>query len=493
MDRQGEQSRSRRNRVSVAVALVCATALVGAVAGAKGKSAAPHAPQGSGPGSGTVQFSAPTSGPVRFAGTLDRRAVLRGTDGLVRMELVIGAEAQSAERLTRVPTDLMVILDRSGSMAGEKIENARAAVRELLAQLGAEDRFGLVSYSDGATLVIPLTTADASARDRWLATLAAIEANGSTNMSSGLDLGLDTIERMRSAGRVPRVILLSDGLANMGDPSHEGLVRRAGRAARGEYMLTTVGVGADFNEYLMTALADAGTGNYYYLKTGNGLASVFAREFGAARATVASGLAVQIEPADGVRVVDAAGYPLEQAPAAAPGAVIVRPGSLFAGQERRIWVTLAVPSQAVGDVELGRFALSYGDGAQRTTLAFAEMPRVACVQDENDFYASVDAPSWTRSVLVDGYNAMQQQVAREVKAGRHDEALKAIQRFRDETQAMNQRIQSKPVEEQLHSVDKLETEVAAAFVGANQPAKQNELSKSRDAEARDLRRAGSKR
>ena len=88
---------------------------------------------------------------------------------------------------------------------------------------------------------------------------------------------------------------------------------------------------------------------------------------------------------------------------------------------------------------------------------------------------------------------MQQQVAREVKAGRHDEALKAIQRFRDETQAMNQRIQSKPVEEQLHSVDKLETEVAAAFVGANQPAKQNELSKSRDAEARDLRRAGSKR
>ena len=67
-------------------------------------------------------------------------------------------------------------------------------------------------------------------------------------------------------------------------------------------MLTTVGVGADFNEYLMTALADAGTGNYYYLKAGDDLASVFAREFDAARATVASGLAVRIEPADGVRV-----------------------------------------------------------------------------------------------------------------------------------------------------------------------------------------------
>jgi hypothetical protein len=215
---------------------------------------------------------------------------------------------------------------------------------------------------------------------------------------------------------------------------------------------------------------------------------VFAREFGAARATVASGLAVRIEPADGVRVLDAAGYPLERT----ANAVVFRPGALFAGQARRIWVTLAVPSDAVRDVELGHFTLSYVAGGEHATLAFADVPHVTCVQGEEDFFAGVDVSSWTRSVLVDGYNAMQQQVAQEVKAGRPAAALAEIQRFRADATAMNAHLQSAPVAEQLKSVDKLEADVDAAFVGDNQPEKQNELSKTRSAMALDERRAGSK-
>jgi Ca-activated chloride channel homolog len=483
METHGEQSSSRRTRAMIAGALVVATAVVGTVARGKGHRGASTSASAS-----TVHFNAPTTGPVTFGGTLDRTAVLRGTDGLVRLELVIAAKEQERTRTHRVPTDLMVILDRSGSMAGTKLEQARAAVRELIGQLGPEDRFGLVTYSNDAALVIPLASADADARQGWLSTLATITADGGTNMSSGLDLGLSTIERTRSGAHVPRAILLSDGLANQGDASREGLASRAARAARSEYMLTTVGIGADFNEYLMTALADAGTGNYYYLKVGDDLASVFAREFDAARTTVASGLAVQIEPSDGVRVVDAAGYPLEWGSRAA----IFRPGSLFAGQERRVWVTLAVQSQNPGKVTLGRFTLSYSNGAERTTLTFAEMPQVACVQSTDDFFAAVDVPSWTRSVLVDGYNQMQQRVAQAVKDGRRDEALKVIQQFRSDTQAMNARLQSPPVAGQLRSVDKLEADVGAAFTGANQPAKQNALSKERSAQALDERRPGGK-
>jgi Ca-activated chloride channel family protein len=484
MNKQGGQAMNGRTRAIVAGALVLATAVVGTVARGKGNGGqtAPIRPS-------TVYFTAPSSGPVTFTGTLDRTAVLRGKDGVVRMELVMGAKDQNAGRSARVPTDLMVILDRSGSMGGYKLEQARTAVRELVAQLGPEDRFGLVTYSNDATLVIPLATADADARARWFTTLAGIDADGGTNMSSGLDLGLDTIERARSAGHVPRAILLSDGLANQGDASHEGLLRRATRAARSEYMLTTVGIGTDFNEYLMTALADAGTGNYYYLKASDDLANVFAREFDGARTTVASGLAVQIEPADGVRVVDAAGYPLEQA----AHAVLFRPGALFVGQERRVWVTLAVPSSALGDVALGHVSLSYANGPERTTLAVADVPHVTCVQGEDDFFAAVDASSWTRSVIVDGYNEMQQKVAQEVKAGRRDAALAAIRQFRDDTTAMNAHVQSAPVAGQLKSVDKLEADVGGAFVGDNQPAKQNELSKLRSAAALDERRAGNKR
>ena len=254
-------------------------------------------------------------------------------------------------------------------------------------------------------------------------------------------------------------------------------------------MLTTVGVGADFNENLMTALADAGTGNYYYVRDSHDLAAVFAREFDAARTTVASGLSVRIDPASGVRVVDAAGYPLE----AAGDGVVFRPGSLFAGQERRIWVTLAVPQQAVGDYELGRFSLAYGDGDRRATLSFSDVPRIACVQGEDAFYAAVDAPAWSRSVIVDGYNKMQEEVARAVKAGRRDEALQHLKQFKDETAAMNARVQSAPVAKQLESADALADQVSAAFRGPGQEARQNELSKSAGAMAVDSRRAGAKK
>ena len=86
-------------------------------------------------------------------------------------------------------------------------------------------------------------------------------------MSSGLDAAFAMIDVARTGGRTPRVVLISDGLANQGDASREGLVGRAARAARGEYALSTVGVGADFDEGLMAALADAGTGNFHSWRT----------------------------------------------------------------------------------------------------------------------------------------------------------------------------------------------------------------------------------
>jgi Ca-activated chloride channel family protein len=362
-------------------------------------------------------------------------------------------------------------------------------VRELIQQLTSNDRFALVTYSDDAAVTIPLSPVDDHARSAWLAEVTRIQTDGGTNMSRGLDVGLDLIDRARADGRTPHVVLISDGLANQGDASQEGLVRRARRASQGEYMLSAVGVGLGFNEFLMNGLADAGTGNYYYLRDATELASVFAREFDAARSTVVAGLAVQIDPAPGVRVVDAAGYPLE----ASGSRVVFRPGSLFAGQERRVWVTLAVPQQSVGEYDLGRFSLGYHRGSERHELSLVDVPRVACVQGEEEFYRGVDVSAWGRSVVVDAYNKMQAEVARNVKEGRRDEALRRVREFKDENAALNAKLKSAPVAAQLQSADQLEADVAGAFKGPGQEARQNELSKSSSARAVDARRAGSKK
>lgn len=475
--------KTKRVRLLAAGALVLATALVGAAARGIGRTSATSPP------SGKATFAATSTGPVSFSGQLDRTAVLRGGDGVVRMELTMAAAGSATTPTRRVPTDLVIVLDRSGSMGGEKIEHARAAVRELVSQLGAQDRFALVTYANDADLAVPLAAPTDATRNAWLGTIAALRPDGGTNMAAGLDVGLGLIERGRASGRVPRLILISDGLANQGDATPDGLRRRAGRAARGEFALSTVGVGTDFNEELMTALADAGTGNYYYLAGSQDLATVFAREFDAARTTVASGLAVRVRPAAGVRVLDAAGYPLAQD---ADG-ITFFPGTLFDGQERRVWVTLAVPAHTLGDLDLGQFSLTYGAGGERVTLAFADAPRVACVASEDDFVAAIDSSSWTRSVTADAYNEMQAEVAREVKAGRRDQALQRLRQWKDETATLNARVQSAPVAARIDAAGALEREVRDAFEGADQAAKQNALSKAKVAESVDARRPGSKK
>src|SRR5258706_12971410 len=173
---------TRRTRLALAGALLGATALAGA-------GSLRHAPPTT--VGGATSVTAPATGRVTFTGTLDRTSVLRGGDGLVRMELVMRA-ASDAEHTTvaRLPTDLVIVLDRSGSMTGEKIEHARDAIRELVSQLGPEDRFALVTYANTASLAIPFGVARPEARGPWLATIASIGADGGTNISGGLDLGM---------------------------------------------------------------------------------------------------------------------------------------------------------------------------------------------------------------------------------------------------------------------------------------------------------------
>jgi Ca-activated chloride channel family protein len=410
----------------------------------------------------TRSFQAAGSGPVRFSGSLEGTAVLPDQDGRVRMELVLGADDPGLDGApVRVPTDLVVVLDRSGSMMGEKIVQARAAVRALVNALGEDDRFALVAYADGAIPVIPLS-APGAGRPHWLAAVESIAPMGGTNLGSGLDVALGLVDAARSEGRSPRVVLISDGLANQGDTSHAGLLGRAGRAARGEYALSTVGVGADFDEGLMAALADAGTGNFHFLASAAGLERILAAEFATARETVASALRVSIEPASGISVEDAAGYPL----AREGRRVSFRPGSLFAGQERRIWVTLRVPRGTSGVVPLGAFSVDYAAGGERQRLAFSETPRVAAVVEEARFVASLDRETWERSVIVDQYNALRRSIAKAVQEGREKDALVEIQRYRADVGTLNQKVDSPEVARQLDEAAKLEARMQDAVSGA---------------------------
>ncbi len=464
------------HRRGAALALALAVTIAAGVA-----SRALATRSGAGPAAKTL-FAA--QGPVRFSAELEGTKLLRGGDGVARLELTItGGADERAVAPKRVPTDALVILDRSGSMEGEKIEHARAAVRELLRQLGSDDRFALVSYASEARIEVPLISVNKALES----VVDGITANGGTNLSSGLDLGTEVLATRAKFGRASRVIVISDGLANEGDSSREGLVGRVRRASQREWVVTAIGVGSDFDEQLMGALADAGTGNFYYLDQSRDLASVFAREFDAARGTVASGLQVRIAPAPGVRVLDAAGYPLE----AREGASWFTPGALFAGQERRIWVTLQVPESAAAQ-SLGTFALHYDREGKHESLELPDSFRIAWADRPADVANALSPAAWERSVARESFGELENKVAELVKNGQRDEAKRLVDEFRQDVGTINGIVNSAPVARKLEEASALGAEIDDAFTGAGQADKQNRLSKSKLQSGKDARRAGAK-
>ncbi len=475
---------------------VAATLLIALTAGV-GLAARLDAPNASPPvaPAENVVFGTGQSGPVDFSARLDRAAVMSGGDGVVMMELVLAGQAVEDAAALRTPTDLVIVLDRSGSMQGAPMQHAKASARQLMAGLGHDDRLALVSYSNGARVDIPLSWARGEAPVHWRTALDAIEVNGGTDMASGLDRANRIAVDSRAVGRGMRVILISDGHANQGDHSLSGLRARASKAVPGEFVLSSVGVGDGFDERLMTALADAGTGNFYYVRDAEKLASVFDDEFLSARETVARALTLEIEPGAGVSLLDAAGYPMAEE----DGRWVVRPGSLFSGQERRLWLTLAVApermAEASGPVPLGDFALRFrevDETPHRVRLEGA--PSVSVVANEADFYANADAEMVQRVISTERLGRLRQQVADLVQKGDKQEALRRIEGYERKNSALLSGLGVAASESPaMVEADRLRDDVEEALSPRARPGAANSLGKALASEGYDQRRAGAKR
>jgi len=476
-----------RRQLGIAVALLVLTGVAG-VAARQVAQASPSRPTP--PDAGAVQLQATSADALSLRGRLDRGAVQVGGDGLVHLELVVRGADGDGHGAVRRPCDVIVVLDRSGSMGGAPLHKAIASIRELIGELTPDDRLALVSYANSAEQVLALEPATSANRGRWLRRISEISANGGTNMSAGLDQAHRLLAASRSPDRVARIVLLSDGHANQGDATPEGLSRRAGRAVVGEYVLSAVGVGQGFDERLMMRLADAGTGNFYYVPDLEVLAGIFRDEFASARETVAGGLEVEIGTPGGVEVLDAAGYPLQRG----SGSTRFQLGSLFAGQERSLWVTLRVPAQREATIALGDVRLHYSDAVgERRTATLSDLPSIVALADEQQFVAELDAGAVRARHSVDLVNRVRQLVASDVSRGDYKEAKRKLERVEfAELEALGDELEDN---DSYQAVQRMRADVerAAEAPAAAQPELQNALGKSLYEQGTDGRRKGAKR
>jgi len=263
---------------------------------------------------------------------------------------------------TREPLNSAFVLDRSGSMAGAKIDLARQAIDVSIGALGDRDRFAVVAYDDRVDVVAPSRPATPEARRDAREALSRIDARGSTNLFEGWMRGCGEVATHRDGGAagtgMHRVLLMSDGLANIGVTDREELVGHAGELFRRGVATWTFGFGSDFDEDLMERMAVAGGGQSFYVESPQQIRDYVTNAVGEALDVVARDVELHITAPEGVLVEPLSLFRSHRR----DDATIVELGDLVSGQQLRLVLTVNFPFGHAGVPVAIRVGLRDRDG-----------------------------------------------------------------------------------------------------------------------------------
>jgi Ca-activated chloride channel family protein len=254
--------------------------------------------------------------------------------------------AETGDNNARVPLNVCLVLDRSGSMGGDKIHYVKEAANFVVDNLSRDDYLSLVEYDHEIAVLQKAETV----RDKNLIKrrIAEITARGSTNLSGGIFEGYEQAHTSVNEHRVNRVLLLSDGLANQGITEPVKLCALAAQWFREKGIsLSTFGVGSDYNEDLMTELSENGGGNYYFIESPDRIPDIFAEELQGLLTVVAQNCKMTLEfPGSFVSCDKVYGYPAQ----IRNGAVEIMLNDLFSNQQKAVLFKLSLKPELSEDI-----------------------------------------------------------------------------------------------------------------------------------------------
>jgi Ca-activated chloride channel family protein len=272
----------------------------------------------------------------------------------------------NAATFKRSPLNVAVVVDRSGSMAGTKIQAVRTALSRLIDQLNQADRLAIVMFDDRVELLLPSTpVAD---REALRALLPKIYDRGTTNMAAGLTAGFEQVtQNGGQAGIMDRVIVLTDALTNTGDIDTQTFVDLATTHAERGIGLTVLGVGTDLNQDLVLAISRLRGGNYLFLQDSQKISTVFDADFDYLMTPLAYQLKFTLAPAPGFRVARVYGYPAWQV---GQSTVEIEVATVFLSKKHGALVARIEPIEGwpTGQPPLAELALSYATAGSGETV-----------------------------------------------------------------------------------------------------------------------------
>ncbi len=383
------------------------------------------------------------------------RSLIRAAGRSVRHVAVTLVAPVSERDRKRPPVDVAFVLDRSGSMAGEKIELAREAILQGIAMLQPADRFAVVAYDDQIDVVVPLTPAHAEARAGAERQLRQIDSRGSTDLGGGWLSGCQQVAEAIGHSNGARCLLMSDGQANVGITAPGDLERHARELQQRGVVTSTFGVGAGFDERLMSGMARAGGGHGYYIQDARQIGDLLTSELAESLEVVARGASLSIHAPQGTVVEVITDFDARQE----GDMTTVRLGNLVSGQSITTVLKVTLPDgvegeQAVLGIRAGadEGALDAPPGDVRWTWASHErndaQPRDTAVdlQVANLYAARTrrDALELNRTGDYRGARRLLERVADRIEryAGASTELRELVRSLRTETQEYEHRMDS---------------------------------------------------
>jgi len=296
----------------------------------------------------------------------------------------------------RAPINVAIVLDRSGSMQGEKIQRAREAAIGALELLSSDDIVSIIAYDSDVNVLVPATKL--TDKEQVASIIRAIQPGGNTALFGGVSKGAAEVRKFMDDKHVNRIILLSDGLANVG-PSSPGELGDLGASMKKENIsVSTLGLGLGYNEDLMVQLAGQSGGNHQFIENAAELASIFRREFDDVLSVVAQSIDVKIDIPEGIRPVRVLGNAAD----INGQSVITRLSQVYSDQQKHVVVEVEIPadlaqatvdsngSEVAKPAQLATVSVSYMNMVSQTTETLIGEVSVSFSSSDEKVKASVN-------------------------------------------------------------------------------------------------------
>ncbi|MBI9050775.1 MAG: VWA domain-containing protein [Anaerolineaceae bacterium] len=274
------------------------------------------------------------------------------------LEIVLTSPKKD-ESKERAPLNLSFVLDRSGSMQGEKLQFVKKAAAHVIELLSEKDRVSVVTYDNEVMVLSPTTYMSDENKIKAKSMIQSIRPGGSTFLSGGWLKGCEQVAIGATEQTINRTLLLTDGLANVGTSDIDELVTHSRELFSRGVSTSCFGVGLGYNEHMLEAMANSGGGNFHFLETLNAIPLVFEREFEELTSVTMRNTEIKIDLPEPIKVKIFSGWQFERN----ADHLLLSIGTLYSGQTMSIYIELQIDNSInLSDLTIPVHVRGVGEG-----------------------------------------------------------------------------------------------------------------------------------